>query len=199
MPKSIIAEGKTTNEAISNGLKQLNVSKESVDIKILENSEKRSFFSILAPRVVKVEMKLKANVEEKSNVKKHTEKEIKTQDEISKQLEEFIKDFIRGYMDGDGGISYWIQNKNTNWKKFELHFCGTTEMIYGIIISHQYGIKIVTRYRKQGSYHTYLDPRPIINTIKKIKDILQCGKSQSNTNSIYNTIKMFVEEWILPQ
>ena len=45
---------------------------------------------------------------------------------------EFIKDFIRGYMDGDGGISYWIPNKNTNWKKFELHFCGTTEMIYGI-------------------------------------------------------------------
>ena len=74
-----------------------------------------------------------------------------------------------------------------------------TEMIYGIIISHQYGIKIVTKYRKQGSYHTYLDPRPIINTIKKIKDILLCGKSQSNTNSIYNTIKMFVEEWILPQ
>ena len=32
MPKSIIAEGKTTNEAISNGLKELNVSKEKVDI-----------------------------------------------------------------------------------------------------------------------------------------------------------------------
>ena len=42
MPKSIIAEGKTTNEAISNGLKQLNVSKENVDIKVLENSEKRN-------------------------------------------------------------------------------------------------------------------------------------------------------------
>lgn len=45
---------------------------------------------------------------------------------------EFIKDFIRGYMDGDGGISYWIPNKNTNWKKFQLYFCGTTEMICGI-------------------------------------------------------------------
>ena len=42
MPKSIIAEGKTTNEAISNGLKQLNVSKENVDIKVLENEDKRS-------------------------------------------------------------------------------------------------------------------------------------------------------------
>ena len=93
--KTYIFEGKTTTEAIEKGLKELKVSKNKVDIKILENEEKRSFFSILAPRVVKVEMKLKANVEEKSNVKKHTEKEIKTQDEISKQLEEFIKDFIK--------------------------------------------------------------------------------------------------------
>ena len=43
---SIIAEGKTTKEAIDNGLKKLNVSKNMVDIKILEDEEKRSFFSI---------------------------------------------------------------------------------------------------------------------------------------------------------
>ena len=59
MPNSIICEGKTTNEAIENGLKQLNVSKNQVDIKILENEDKRSFFSILAPRVVKVELTVK--------------------------------------------------------------------------------------------------------------------------------------------
>ena len=92
--KTYIFEGKTTTEAIEKGLKELKVSKNKVDIKILENEEKRSFFSILAPRVVKVEMKLKANVEEKSNVKKHTEKEIKTQDEISKQLEEYRGDVL---------------------------------------------------------------------------------------------------------
>ena len=34
MEKSIIAEGKTTNEAIEKGLKELNVSKNMVDIKI---------------------------------------------------------------------------------------------------------------------------------------------------------------------
>ena len=59
MEKTIIAEGKTTNEAIENGLKKLNVSKNCVDIKVLENEDKRSFFSILTPRIVKVEMTLK--------------------------------------------------------------------------------------------------------------------------------------------
>ncbi len=65
MDKTIIAEGRTTNEAIENGLKQLRVSKDRVEIKVLENEEKRSFFSILAPRVVKVEMKLKEEKIEK--------------------------------------------------------------------------------------------------------------------------------------
>ena len=101
MPKTIIAEGKTTTEAISNGLKELNVSKDKVDIKILEEHEKRSFFSILAPRVVKVELTLK---EEKiDNSKKNreagvhnkvAEKELtKGQEKVDKFLEEFIKNF----------------------------------------------------------------------------------------------------------
>ena len=53
MAKTIISEGKTTNEAIEKGLKELNVSRKMVDVKVLENAEKRSFFSILAPRIVK--------------------------------------------------------------------------------------------------------------------------------------------------
>lgn len=66
MAKSIIAEGKTSTEAIENGLKELKVSKDKVDIKILENEDKRSFFSILTPRVVKVELTLREGVEEKN-------------------------------------------------------------------------------------------------------------------------------------
>ena len=65
MAKTIISEGKTSTEAIEKGLKQLNVSKDKVDIRILENEEKRSFFSILTPRVVKVELTLKENMPEK--------------------------------------------------------------------------------------------------------------------------------------
>ena len=76
MPNSIIVEGKTTNEAIENGLKKLNVSKNQVDIKVLENEDKRSFFSILAPRVVKVQLTLKDNNDNSGKInKKEKEKE----------------------------------------------------------------------------------------------------------------------------
>ena len=63
MAKTIIAEGRTSTEAIEKGLNELGVSKEAVEIKVLESEDKRSFFSILAPRVVKVEMTLKEGVE----------------------------------------------------------------------------------------------------------------------------------------
>ena len=75
MSKSIIAEGKTTNEAIEKGLKELNISKNMVDIKVLENEEKRSFFSILAPRIVKVQLTVKE--EKNNNSEKKDKKEIK--------------------------------------------------------------------------------------------------------------------------
>lgn len=65
-----IFEGKTTTEAINNGLKELNTTRENVEIKVLEEENKKSFFSILTPRIVKVEMKLKNRVkrEEKSKI-----------------------------------------------------------------------------------------------------------------------------------
>ena len=53
MPKSIISEGKTSTEAIEKGLKELKVSRNQVDIKILEE-KKKSFFNILEPHVVKL-------------------------------------------------------------------------------------------------------------------------------------------------
>ena len=68
MQNSIISEGKTTNEAIENGLKKLGVTKNDVEIKILEE-EKKSFFDILAPRVVKVELILKGGKKEHKEVK----------------------------------------------------------------------------------------------------------------------------------
>ena len=68
MQNSIISEGKTTNEAIENGLKKLGVTKKDVDVKVLEE-EKKSFFDILAPRVVKVELTLKGGKKEDPSVR----------------------------------------------------------------------------------------------------------------------------------
>ena len=94
MGKTIIVEGKTSTEAIEKGLKELKCRKNDVDIKILESEDKRSFFSILEPRVVKVELTVK---EGKENHEFH-EKEYKepSDEDVSKcknNIEEFLKEF----------------------------------------------------------------------------------------------------------
>ncbi len=52
MSETYIFEGSTTNEAIEKGLKELKVSRNQVEIKVLDENKKK-FFSILAPRIVK--------------------------------------------------------------------------------------------------------------------------------------------------
>ena len=91
MENSIISEGKTTNEAIENGLRKLNVSKNKVNIKVLENEEKRSFFSILTPRVVRVQLTLK-DVKPEKIVIELTEEE---QNMAEKNIKSFLDDFLK--------------------------------------------------------------------------------------------------------
>ena len=96
MPKTIISEGKTTNEAIEKGLKELNVSRKMVDIKVLDNDDKRSFFSILTPRVVKIEMTLREDIEVKEEKTIRPKKEIilseEEQEIASKNIENFLNE-----------------------------------------------------------------------------------------------------------
>jgi len=100
--KVYVFEGKTSTEAIEKGLKELKVSKNKVDIKILESEDKRSFFSILTPRVVKVEMRLKDNQEETKEVEKESKAEVKKvvkaenvdNTEAIKCLEKFLNEFL---------------------------------------------------------------------------------------------------------
>ena len=102
---SVIAEGKTTAEAIENGLKQLNVSKDKVNIKVLENAEKRSFFSILAPRVVKVELTLKDVKEHYAPMQEHVNQITPEQIEIAKKnLTVFLDEFSTKFEDFDYDI-----------------------------------------------------------------------------------------------
>lgn len=111
MAKSIISEGKTTNEAIEKGLKQLNVSKKMVDIKVLESEDKRSFFSILAPRVVKVEMTLKEKEEEETQTKqiKHKKENSSYWGRTRKSRKEYRKIFrtAKNKLTGKYKLSDW--------------------------------------------------------------------------------------------
>ncbi len=103
MLKSVIAEGKTTNEAVEKGLKELNVSKDMVDVKVLDEDKKRSFYSILAPRVVKVELTVKEKSTKKEEMKSKTAfKEKRTSNknieeiEIAKvDVEKFLSEFLK--------------------------------------------------------------------------------------------------------
>ena len=103
MPKSVITEGKTSTEAIEKGLKELNVSKNQVEIKILEE-KKKSFFSILDPHVVKVELTLKENAQEgkivekkKNDDEKVNQKKKADQDDLESAkagIETFLNEFL---------------------------------------------------------------------------------------------------------
>ena len=104
MAKTIISEGKTTAEAIEKGLKAIGLPKELVEIKVIDDN-KKSFFDILAPKVIKVELKEK-------EAKKPEEIEIETTDdelqEARKKVEEFLKEFVDKLKNG---AKYTIQIK----------------------------------------------------------------------------------------
>lgn len=67
------------------------------------------------------QLKLKGCVPNKSNIMSFPNEKI-----LPKELQ---RHFIRGFMDGNGTISYWIDNRNTNHKKFSFGICGTTEIV----------------------------------------------------------------------
>ena len=117
--KLYVFEGKTTNEAIEKGLKELKLPKNKVDIKVLEQEDKRSFFSILAPRVVKVEMTVKEGAKEtvSSNIMKEIKKdniERKSIDMTTVQanVENFLKEFISKLPTSN--INYTISSESNN-------------------------------------------------------------------------------------
>ena len=110
MEKTVRTEGKTTTEAIEKGLKELGVSKDKVEIKVLEE-EKRSFYSILSPRVVKVELTLKEDKKEKN--KKEKNKEEKKHNENIQEIEKAeqdIKEFLDNFLTKETKYEVKINN-----------------------------------------------------------------------------------------
>lgn len=104
MAKCIISEGKTTAEAIEKGLKAIGLPKELVEIKVLEEN-KKSFFDILAPKVVKVELKEKEAKKPEVFEIETTEQEL----EIAKnKIDAFLKEFVEKL---SNGTTYKIEIK----------------------------------------------------------------------------------------
>ncbi len=95
MVEGRIFEGKTTNEAIENGLKELGLRREEAEIKVLENEDKRSFFSILAPRVVKVQITSKKEVRQEKARRDKEESENIDFNKAIKNVEDFLNDWTK--------------------------------------------------------------------------------------------------------
>ena len=90
-----IFEGKTTNEAIEKGLKELGISKEEAEIKIIENEDKRSFFNILTPRIVKVEIVNKKKEIEERKLRNKEKSEHIDFDKAIKNVKDFLDIWIK--------------------------------------------------------------------------------------------------------
>ena len=84
MARSIVSEGKTSNEAIEKGLMELGCKLEDVNVKVLEDGERKAFFSILDPRVVKVELTVKEDVSRKINTAGDEERKVASEDDVRK-------------------------------------------------------------------------------------------------------------------
>ena len=106
-------------------MKELKVSKDCVDVKVLDKDDKRSFFSILAPRVVKVELTLKEYVEKKEPVKGRKEIVISSEnkEKAKENVENFLQDFIKNLPEGtkyeiamdDKGLNVSINNEKLGY------------------------------------------------------------------------------------
>ena len=113
MKDVVIAEGKTSTEAIEKGLKELNCKKEDVEIKILENEEKRSFFSILEPRIVKVELTLKKELKEKKVKETKNENENIKPEDLEK-CQNAVENFLKNFAEQVQEIEYVINKKDNS-------------------------------------------------------------------------------------
>ena len=98
MEEKHIYEGKTSTEAIEKGLKDLKLKREEVEINIIKD-EKRSFFSILDPRVVKVEIIKKEKIEKKEIKEEKIKKEkrvmsVSAIEKAEKNISKFLEVFL---------------------------------------------------------------------------------------------------------
>ncbi len=106
MAKTIILEGRTTSEAIEKGLKEIGLPKELCEIKVIDEN-KKSFFDILAPKIVKVEIKEKEAQKPEEFIIETTEQELEV---AEKDLRKFLDDFT-GKLKNQANYEIQIKDK----------------------------------------------------------------------------------------
>ena len=106
MAKTIISEGRTTSEAIEKGLKEIGLPKELCEIKVIDEN-KKSFFDILAPKIVKVEIKEKEAQKPEEFMIETTEQELEV---AEKDLRKFLDDFT-GKLKNQANYEIQIKDK----------------------------------------------------------------------------------------
>ena len=208
---SIIAEGKTTNEAIENGLKELKVNRNMVNIKVLD-SEKKSFFSILAPRVVKVELTLK-NEEEISKSKGNNpskpviKKEIKpVSSELINKAEEDVNVFLNEFLKSIGDNITYKTQKDEYGLKIEINgseagiligYRGETlyslQNIISIIANKQVGEKVrvlidIEGYREKREATLKNLAERLAKTVEKTKKSVTLEPMQAYERKIIHSV-----------
>ena len=113
MAKVVESIGKTYDEALKNGLEQIGLTEDDVNIEIVKDASqtKKSFFSILEPRQVKLLITEKvsqksnskrANNDKKENIEKEIKKEkviveldSETVEKATKRIDEFLDEYFK--------------------------------------------------------------------------------------------------------
>lgn len=187
MLKSIISEGKTTQEAIDNGLKELKVSKDKVEIKVLENENKKSFFSILTPRVVKVELTVK---EDKTSDRSIEKREEKPKREYAHNIEDIekAKDRVEAF------LKTWLPQIDES-----LQYTITIEE-YSILVDikgESAGLLIGYRGESLNAMQTILSTIANRHTNEKIKLLLDIEKYRAKRVKILEELAEKVSRTVL--
>ena len=97
MSKVVESVGSTYEEALKNGLEQIGLTEDEVSIEIVKDASKKTFFSILEPRTVKLVITEKTN---HRTEEAHKEKEIIELDEATiesakAKINEFLDEYLK--------------------------------------------------------------------------------------------------------
>lgn len=74
-----------------------------------------------------------------------------------------------------------------------------TEMVEAVVIAHKDSKKEVSRDGEERPHDAGADPGTVVNSLEEIEDILESGKTHTDTNGIDDTVEVFVKEGVLSQ